>query len=147
METTLFSNRISELIKENQAAEEAYAQVVQGVENAHFGKMLDRCIQERIRFQTELKEVLGETGGNVTTADSHPSWLHIREIFPTSNDAAMLEETIRGENRTIDMYNSVVIDPEIPADKAAILREHIARLRNSISELNTFRDRASAETE
>ena len=133
MKATVFSNRLSELIEENRAAEEAYSQVVQSIENKRFGQLLDNCIEERIRFQEELEEAMGEKNAIDIEADAHPSWLHIHEIFPTSNDLAMLDETILAENRTIDMYNAVVIDPELPSETAAILRNHIKSLRSSIT--------------
>lgn len=132
MKAVLFSNRFSELIEENRAAEEAYSQVVQSIENKRFGQLLDNCIEERIRFQEELEEAMGERNVRDVESEAHPSWLHIHEIFPTSNDLAMLDETILAENRTIDMYNAVVIDPELPADKASVLRNHIKSLRSSI---------------
>lgn len=133
MKVALFSNRLSELIKENHAAEEAYSQVVQGIENKRFGQLLDNCIQERIRFQEELDEAMGEKNVRDIESEPHPSWLHIHEIFPSSNDVAMLDETILAENRTIDMYNAVVIDPELPDEIASVLRNHIKSLRSSIT--------------
>lgn len=144
MKAALFSNRLSELIEENRAAEEAYSQVVPGITNEHFGKLLDACIEERIRFQTELEEVIGDTNVSHVEAEAHPSWLHIHEIFPTSNDQAMLDETILAENRTIDMYNAVVIDPELPDDKAAVLRNHIKSLRASITAFDQLKKMTNA---
>lgn len=141
MKATTFSNRISGLIEENRAAESAYSQVLPGIQSKDFGQLLDNCIEERIRFQQELEEAMSDSEVELTTdeVDAHPSWLHIREIFPTGNDSAMLDEVIRAEQRSLDMYESIVIDPHLPEAHAAVLRNHIRSLNGCITALEKLR--------
>lgn len=144
MTNPIFSNRLSTLIAENRAAENAYSQVVQGIENKQFGQLLDNCIEERIRFEEELEAAIGNTefNGNSTIrseGESHPSWLHIHEIFPTSNDAAMLNEAILAEGRSIGMYEAVLNDPELPENSASVLRNHLRSMLASKAAMEALR--------
>ncbi len=147
MKNPTFSNRLSALIEENRAAERAYSQVVQSIENKQFGQLLDNCVEERIRFEEELEAAIGNSDFNGNSVlrsegEAHPSWLHMHEIFPTSNDAAMLNEAIQGEERTIRMYEAVISDPELPDNSASVLRNHLRSLLASKEAMEALRKNA-----
>lgn len=150
MTNPMFSNRLSALIEENRAAEKAYSQVVEGIENKQFGQLLDNCVEERIRFEEELEAAIGNSDftGNSTVrseGEAHPSWLHIHEIFPTSNDSAMLNEAILGEERTIGMYETLLNDPELPENSASVLRNHVRSLLSSKTAFEALRNNAHSQ--
>lgn len=146
METTVFSNRLSGLIEENRAAEKAFSQAVQGIENKKFAQLLESGIEERIRFAKELGTLMGEP--DILAADSeesHPSWLHFHELFHTGNDASMLHEVIQGQKRSIEMYETVLAAPELPSKKAAVLGNHVFSLQSNINALQHLHKMTGSE--
>lgn len=148
MKAALFSNRISELIDNNRGAEAAYAQVLERTESRAFGELLENSLEMRLNFIDELDALLtsGDHIPRQREADEpHPSYLHLHELFSTNDDAAMLRETIEGEKRTIDLYNTVLTDPELPGEKAEVMRRHVAQLRDSLKAFRELQARSAPQ--
>lgn len=149
MSNSELEKKLNHLIERNYDAEKGFKQVVEGIEHKGFQKIMDKSIQERYRFGHEIKAIMGDLGmkpekGSSVEGDLHRAWMNIREIFSTNNDAAMLDEAIRGESHALDAYIEILNSTDLQKGHADILLNHVQSINATKNDLETLKQNVEA---
>ncbi|WP_439153300.1 ferritin-like domain-containing protein [Winogradskyella sp.] len=113
------SNKLNDLIEKNINAKDAYAKAIEKVENPEIKNFFKERAKNRARFVKELRtEVWGngeipENSGNIS-GEVHRNWMSLKAIFSSNDEEAMLNETIRGEKTSLEEYNQILSEIELP---------------------------------
>ncbi|NEN24719.1 PA2169 family four-helix-bundle protein [Cryomorpha ignava] len=149
MSNSELEKKLNHLIERNYDAEKGFNHVLEHIEHKGFYTLMEKSIGERYRFGHEIKAIMKDLGftpdkGTSVEGDMHRAWMHFREIFSTNNDAAMLDEAIRGESHAEEAYKDVLKDTSLQPGHADILRNHLESIRASEKSLEILKRNVSA---
>ena len=149
MSNSELETKLNHLLERNYDAEKGFTYVLEHIEHKGFYLLMEKSIEERNRFGHEIKTMMKELGltpqkGTSVEGDMHRAWIHFREIFSTNNDAAMLDEAIRGESHAEEAYEDVLNHTLLQPGHAHILRNHLDSIRASKNDLEILKRNVSA---
>lgn len=149
MNNSELEKKLNHLLERNYDAEQGFDHVAQHIEHKGFRAIMDKSITERYRFGHDLKAIMKDVDmkpkkGTSVEGEIHRAWMNFREIFSTNNDAAMLDEAIRGESYAEEAYEDVLKDTNLQTGHADILRNHVASIHQTKNELNALKSNAEA---
>ncbi|HLV39582.1 PA2169 family four-helix-bundle protein [Xanthomarina sp.] len=133
--------KLNALLEKNYDAEKGYKKAAEHTEHTALKNYFSRKAAERYDFGHQLKnEILNfgeepKNSGSVTGA-AHRTWMDVKAVFSADNEESMLEEAIRGEKASVEEYNEVLNETNLPPST----REIVMNQKNTISqELNTIK--------
>lgn len=149
MNTPDLGKKMNHLLERNYDAVKGFDHVAQHIVNDEFRTIMDNSITERFRFIEDIKDIIKDLGltpklGSSIESEIHRAWMNFREIFSTNNDAAMLDEAIRGESYAEEAYQDVLKDTRLQTGHADILRNHLDSIHQTKNELETLKRSAQA---
>ena len=150
MSNSELEKKLNHLLERNYDDEKGFTHVLEHIEHKGFYTLMEKSVGERNRFGHEIKAIMGDLGlkpekGTSVEGDMHRAWMHFREIFSTNNDAAMLDEAIRGESHAEEAYEDVLKDTLLQKGHSDILRNHLESIRASKHGLEVLK-RSVSET-
>ena len=113
------SNKLNELLIKNYDAEKGYINAFKNIESDRLKTFFKRRASERSQFAKDLRtEILRygqlpEDSGSFKGA-VHRNWMTLKSTFSSNNEEAILEEAIRGEESSLDAYNEILKDRDLP---------------------------------
>ncbi|WP_316930047.1 ferritin-like domain-containing protein [Siansivirga zeaxanthinifaciens] len=113
------SNKLNELLVKNYDAEKGYLNAIDNIDNDRLKMFFKRRASERSEFAKELRtEILRygeipENSGSFKGA-AHRNWMSLKSMFSSNNEEAILEEAIRGEEASLEIYNEILEDRNLP---------------------------------
>ncbi len=113
------SNKLNELLIKNYDAEKGYINAFRNIESDRLKTFFKRRASERSQFAKDLRtEILRygqlpEDSGSFKGA-VHRNWMTLKSTFSSNNEEAILEEAIRGEESSLDAYNEILKDRDLP---------------------------------
>ncbi len=124
---------INDLITVNYDGERGYKEAAEDVTDARLKSWFREYAQQRYDFGHELKGELSQLGatpdkGTSVAADIHRIWIDLKAAIAGNDEAAVLNEVIRGEENAIERYDKVLEHNALPATARTV----IARQRNQI---------------
>ena len=124
--TEEISNKLNELLVKNYDAEKGYLNAIDNVNNDRLKMFFKRRASERSEFAKELRteilcydEVPEDSGSFKGTL--HRNWMSLKSLFSSNNEEAILEEVIRGEEASLEEYNEILKDRNLPPSIDALL--------------------------
>ncbi|ULC60082.1 PA2169 family four-helix-bundle protein [Flaviramulus sp. BrNp1-15] len=124
--TEEISNKLNELLIKNYDAEKGYLNAIDNVNNDRLKMFFKRRASERSEFAKELRteilrygEVPEDSGSFKGTL--HRNWMSLKSLFSSNNEEAILEEAIRGEEASLDEYNEILKDRNLPPSIDSLL--------------------------
>ncbi|WP_452219643.1 ferritin-like domain-containing protein [Lacinutrix salivirga] len=139
--TDKLGNRLNALLEKNYDAEKGYKKAAENAKHQGLKNFFNKKAQERYNFGHELKTEIKSFGqevdkGGSLTGKAHRAWMDVKAALSSDNDESMLEEAIRGEKASVEEYNEVIGETELPLTTKNVLVNH----KNTIeSELNTIK--------
>lgn len=127
------SNKLNELLVKNYDAEKGYLNAMSNVDDKNLKIFFKRRASERSQFAKELRtEILryGETPEDSGTFKGavHRNWMSLKSALSSNNEEKILEEAIRGEEKSLEEYDQMMKENNLPPT----IDELIFRHRNSI---------------
>ena len=127
------ADAINDLITVNYDGEKGYKEAAEDVTDARLKSWFREYAQQRYDFGHELKGELSQIGatpdkGTSLAADAHRLWIDLKAAIAGNDEAAVLDEVIRGESNAISRYDKVLAHNALPATARTV----IARQRNQI---------------
>lgn len=98
----------------------------------------------------ELRALIAKLGGKADERTStsgtvsgalHRGWVSVRAALTTADDAAMLEECERGEDRALARYRDALKE-ELPTEVANLVQRQMAGVQRNHDLIRDLRDRA-----
>ena len=132
------SNKLNELLVKNYDAEKGYLNAIENVESDRLKMFFKRRASERSEFAKELRtEILryGEIPENSGSFKGavHRNWMSLKSTFSSNNEEAVLEEAIRGEEASLEVYNDLIKERHLPPTIDALLLKHKNAIQAAIN--------------
>ncbi|UAB76151.1 PA2169 family four-helix-bundle protein [Mesoflavibacter sp. SCSIO 43206] len=127
------SEKLNELLVKNYDAEKGYLNAMSNVDDKNLKIFFKRRASERSQFAKELRtEILryGEVPEDSGTFKGtvHRNWMSLKSALSSNNEEKILEEAIRGEEASLEEYDKLIKENNLPPT----IDELIFRHRNSI---------------
>ncbi|WP_340200791.1 PA2169 family four-helix-bundle protein [Ascidiimonas sp. W6] len=141
--TEKISNKLNELLEKTYDAEKGYKFASDNTNNPELKQFFDDRVKQRYNFGHQLKNEIQaygqepEKGGSVKGA-VHREWMNLKTAISSNNEEAILEEVARGEQVSIDKYNEILSENNLPASTEAILFAQKNLITASLNRVKTF---------
>ena len=112
-----------------------YTEAGNSVRYAQLRTLFFSYAEQRETFQAELQDLIAAHGGEREDEPSgsflgalHRAWMDIKADLDENKAEEVLEETVRGEERTLEDYDRILEEYKLPAD----LHSVILKQRNAV---------------
>jgi len=137
--TEEISNKLNELLVKNYDAEKGYQNAAENVDSPTLKMFFKRRATERSKFAKELRTEILQYGEIPEDSGSfkgavHRNWMSLKTLFTSNDEEAILEEAIRGEEASLEVYDDIMKDRNLPPTIDSLLFKQ----RNAIqADINT----------
>lgn len=127
------SNKLNELLVKNYDAEKGYLNAIDNVDNKELKMFFKRRASERSQFAKELRTEILQYGQIPEDSGSfkgtmHRNWMSLKSTFTSNNEEAILEEAIKGEEASLEEYDALLKENNLPPTIDSLIAKH----RNAI---------------
>ncbi|MDN3664329.1 PA2169 family four-helix-bundle protein [Algibacter miyuki] len=146
--TEEISKKLNNLLIKNYDAEKGYLNAIDNIEDNRLKMFFKRRVSERSAFADELRtEILryGEFPENDGSIKGvvHRNWATLKSAMSSNNEETILEETIRGEKASLEEYNNILKDRNLPPSIDALLYKHKNAIQASINTEKSYKEMVS----
>lgn len=132
------SDKLNELLVKNYDAEKGYLNAVNHVDSDRLRIFFKRRASERSEFAKELRTEILQYGEIPEDSGSfkgamHRNWMSLKSTFSTNNEETILEEAIRGEEASLEVYNGLIKERNLPPSIDALLLRHKNAIQGAIN--------------
>ncbi|WP_306293673.1 ferritin-like domain-containing protein [Winogradskyella forsetii] len=97
-----------------------------------------RRASERSEFAKELRTEILQYGEIPEDSGSfkgtmHRNWMSLKSTFSSNNEEAILEEAIKGEEESLEVYNDLIQERNLPPSIDSLLIKHKNAIQASIN--------------
>lgn len=136
--TEEISNKLNELLIKNYDAEKGYINAYKNVESKELKMFFKRRASERSDFAKELRTEILQYGEIPTDSGSfkgtmHRNWMSLKATFTSNDDEVILEEAIRGEEASLEEYNNLITEKNLPPTIDSLIAKHRNAIQASIN--------------
>ncbi|OBX24760.1 uncharacterized protein (TIGR02284 family) [Gelidibacter algens] len=132
------SNKLNELLIKNYDAEKGYLNSIDNVDSDRLKMFFKRRASERSEFAKELRTEILQYGETPEDSGSfkgsmHRNWMTLKSTFSSNDEEAVLEEAIRGEKSSLEIYNDLIKERDLPPSIDALLVKHKNAIQSAIN--------------
>lgn len=132
------SNKLNELLVKNYDAEKGYLNAIENVDNDRLKMFFKRRASERSEFAKELRTEILQYGEIPEDSGSfkgamHRNWMSLKSTFSSNNEESILEEAIRGEESSLEVYNDLQQERNLPPSIDSLLIKHKNAIQAAIN--------------
>ncbi|WP_116525186.1 ferritin-like domain-containing protein [Seonamhaeicola aphaedonensis] len=136
--TEEISNNLNELLIKNYDAEKGYKHAAENVSSHTLKHFFERMSSERAEFARELKTEILRYGEEPEDSGSfkgvvHRNWMTLKSLFLSNDEEAILEEVIRGEEKSLESYFNILRERNLPASTDALLFKQKTAIQTTIN--------------
>ena len=136
--TEKISNNLNELLIKNYDAEKGYRNAIENVDSSRLKTYFGEKASERSEFAREIKSEIERHGETPKDSGSfkgtmHRGWMDLKSTFSSNDEEAMLEEAIKGEKASLEDYNDVIKDSNLPPTINTLLMKHKNAIQSTIN--------------
>ena len=142
------SNKLNELLIKNYDAEKGYLNATENVESNRLQMFFKRRASERSEFAKELRTEILQYGQIPEDSGSfkgavHRNWMSLKSTFSSNDEEAILEEAIRGEEASLEVYNELVKERNLPPTIDSLLLRHRDAIQSAINTVKVHEELVS----
>ncbi|MDX1471984.1 MAG: PA2169 family four-helix-bundle protein [Flavobacteriaceae bacterium] len=131
------SNKLNELLEKNYDAEKGYIHAMQNVDSDRLKAFFKERAEERSRFAMQIRTQILTYGEDPTDSGSfsgkvHRNWMSLKTLFSSNDEEAILEETIKGEKKSIEEYNEALKLDNLPTSIETMLASQRNTIQNVV---------------
>lgn len=120
--------------------ENGFKEAAEAVGNSALATRFRDLTQQRYDFGHEIKPFIKQLGGEVdkggsTAATLHRAWIDLKSAIASNDEAAILEECVRGEESALKAYQDVIVDEKLPIGARDLLRRQLDAITSSLAEM------------
>lgn len=132
------SNKLNELLTKNYDAEKGYLNAIDNVNSDRLKIFFKRRASERSGFAKELRTEILQYGQIPEDSGSfkgtmHRNWMSLKSTFSSNNEESILTEAIMGEEASLEVYNELITEPNLPPTIDLLLLKHRNAIRSAIN--------------
>lgn len=142
------SNKLNELLVKNYDAEKGYLNAIDNVNSDKLKMFFKRRASERSEFAKELRTEILQYGQIPEDSGSfkgtmHRNWMSLKSTFTSNNEESILEEAIRGEEASLEEYDELMKERNLPPTIDALLIKHKNAIQSAINTEKVHEDLVS----
>ncbi|THH42039.1 ferritin-like domain-containing protein [Neolewinella litorea] len=124
--------------------ENGYKEAAEEVDSVSLATKFRELSQQRYNFGHEIKPFITKLGGKVdkggsTGAALHRAWIDIKSALATQDEAAVLQECIRGDESAIETYRDVLTDTSYSSDVRQVITRQLETFERTVAELKQLK--------
>lgn len=132
------SNKLNQLLEKNYDAEKGYLNAMEQVDSSKLKMFFKRRASERSEFAKELRTEILQYGEIPEDSGSlkgtlHRNWMTLKSTFTSNDEEAILEEAIKGEKASLEEYNDVLSERNLPPSIDSLLIKHKNAIQAAIN--------------
>ena len=132
------SNKLNELLIKNYDAEKGYHNAIDNVESDRLKMFFKRRASERSEFAKEIKNEISQYGETPKDSGSfkgtmHRNWTDLKTTFSSNDEGVVLKEAIKGEKASLEVYNDLIKEPNLPPTIDSMLLKHKNAIQSAIN--------------
>lgn len=132
------SNKLNELLIKNYDAEKGYLNAADNIDSDRLKLYFKRRASERSDFAKELRTEIIQYEEEPKDSGSfkgtmHRNWMSLKSTFSSNNEEAILEEAIKGEKASLEEYNELLKERDLPPSIDSILIKHKNAIQSAIN--------------
>ncbi|MBC6995264.1 PA2169 family four-helix-bundle protein [Neolewinella lacunae] len=133
-------NSLNKLITTLYDGENGYREAAEDVSNTALASRFRTLSQQRHDFGHELKPFINRMGGEPTKGGStaaalHRTWIDLKAAVAGNDEAAVLNECVRGEESAVETYQEVLLHEALPADAREVVKRQMDKIVTSLGEV------------
>lgn len=141
MEKKILGNGLQQILDICQDGNKGYEAAATNSEREDFKTLFLRLSQQRKLFVEEIKNEALHVGLELDTSGTvkgffHRTWLATKSTFSSATNEKVIEESMYGEKAAIDVYDSVLAEPKMPAFIKEILEEQQRLIKGAVHQLS-----------
>jgi uncharacterized protein (TIGR02284 family) len=130
-------NKLNHLLNRSYDAEKGYTEAANHISSASLNRWLQENGLQRYRFGHELKSEIKNLGGTPNKGttfmgEMHKLWMDFKSNFTYNDEAAMLNEAIRGEKTALEDYESTISETSLPLETKILLEDQRDSIKSNI---------------
>jgi uncharacterized protein (TIGR02284 family) len=143
--TEKIGNHLNDILEKNVDAQKGFDKAADNTDNQGLKTYFRERSAERKEFVSELKSELTHYGEKFKDSGSaagsiHRGWIDFKSMFSSDDDESMLEESIRGEKKTLEEYDEALKPGEVPETTATLLRKQKSKIQSGLERIKTMED-------
>ena len=132
------SKKLNELLVKNYDAEKGYLNAIDNVESSELKLFFKRRASERSQFAKELRTEILQYGQIPEDSGSlkgtmHRNWMSLKAVFSSNNEEAIIEEAIRGEEASLEEYDTLLKENNLPPTIDNLIAKHRQAIQAAIN--------------
>lgn len=136
-------DQLEEILEKNRDAEKGYKKAAENAENVRLKSFFQDRAHTRKLFNDELKRELVLNYDEIDDSGSftgtiHRAWMDVKALFSADNDESMLEEAIRGEKASVEEYEEVLQDANLPPRIASMVRQQMLKVQEDLTRIENM---------
>ncbi|PKG53359.1 MULTISPECIES: ferritin-like domain-containing protein [Olleya] len=132
------SKKLNELLVKNYDAEKGYLNAIDNVESSELKLFFKRRASERSQFAKELRTEILQYGQIPEDSGSfkgamHRNWMSLKAVFSSNNEEAIIEEAIKGEEASLEEYDTLLKENNLPPTIDNLIAKHRHAIQAAIN--------------
>jgi uncharacterized protein (TIGR02284 family) len=132
--------QLTEIININTDSFKGYEVAAKNINDTDLQTMFNRLAQQRKLFIEELKQDLRDYGVSVDPTSSyagffHRTWLSTKALFSFDKIEAVIDTSITGEEKVVNVYTTALKEEEIPESLKEKLNTQLSLVKGAINQL------------
>jgi len=125
--------------------ENGYKEAAEEVDSAALATRFRQLAQQRYDFGHEIKPLIKNLGGEVDKGGSvaatlHRVWMDLKTAVSGNDEAAILNECIRGEESAVEVYEEVLKDNTFSGQARETVAAQLKKINDSLVEMRKKAD-------
>ncbi|MGJ8665666.1 MAG: ferritin-like domain-containing protein [Patiriisocius sp.] len=132
------TNQLNELLTKNYDAEAGYKKAADLVEGSQLKTYFQSQAKNRYDFGHALKSEIKGIGGEVDKGtslkgDAHRTWMSIKDTFSATDNKAMLEEVVRGEEAAVEEYQEILKEATLAPTTQKLIKNQVTSIQEALA--------------
>lgn len=133
-------NSLNSIITTLYDGENGFKEAAKEIENTALATRFQNLAEQRYNFGHEVKPLIKELGGTVdkggsTLASIHRAWIDLKSVIASNDEAAILNECVRGEEKAQAVYQDVIDNGALSPEAVGVLRRQQDYITASLNEM------------
>jgi uncharacterized protein (TIGR02284 family) len=143
MNTEKIKDELKEILNIIEDGAKGYQHAAEHIENSEIKTIFNRLSQQRKLFREELENDARDLGIKYNPSGTaqgyfHRRWLDIRSGIANRSDEVIIEEAMRGEEKALKVYDSILRHDEVPDYIMERLSEQRKLIQGTLLQLEEF---------
>lgn len=137
--------KLNDLLAKTYDAEKGYNKAAEKVDKALLKSFFKGRAQQRYDFGYEIKYELNKLDEDIDKGSSamgelQRTWMDLKTLFASDDEEAILEEVKKVEKASLDDYNNVLTDENLPHRTKAVLEAQRERIEDNLNKIKSVKD-------